>query len=85
MIYRGEPLTAPRAVHWDRRRPLPRYAEGFPAAFAALQQAREAGEEGVAAVEREVGMARLADALPVIDAAAGAALAARIALVAAED
>jgi hypothetical protein len=35
LIYRGEPLTAPLAVHWDRRRPLPRYAEGFPAAFAA--------------------------------------------------
>jgi DNA-binding transcriptional LysR family regulator len=35
LAYRGEPLTAPLAVHWDRRRPLPRYAEGFPAAFAA--------------------------------------------------
>ena len=35
LAYRGEPLQAPLAVLWDRLRPLPRYAEGFPAAFAA--------------------------------------------------
>ena len=35
LAYRGEPLQAPLAVLWDRLRPLPRYAEGFPEAFAA--------------------------------------------------
>ncbi len=39
--------------------------------IAALKRAKEAGEEGVAAVEREVGLARLDEALPVIDAVAG--------------
>jgi DNA-binding transcriptional LysR family regulator len=35
LAYRGEPLQGPLAVLWDRLRPLPRYAEDFPAAFAA--------------------------------------------------
>lgn len=55
------------------RRDVARTLLLFRRTIAALQRAREAGEEGVAAVEREVGMKRLADALPVIDAAAGAA------------
>ncbi|MFC7478250.1 Tn3 family transposase [Dankookia sp. GCM10030260] len=55
------------------RRDVSRTLLLFRRTIAALQQAREVGEEGVAAVEREVGMARLADALPVIDAAAGVA------------
>jgi hypothetical protein len=55
------------------RRDVARTLLLFRRTIAALQRAREAGEEGVAAVEREVGMARLADALPVIDAAAGVA------------
>jgi hypothetical protein len=55
------------------RRDVARTLLLFRRTIAALQWAREAGEEGVAAVEREVGMARLADALPVIDAAAGVA------------
>jgi DNA-binding transcriptional LysR family regulator len=29
LTYRGKPLQTPRAVLWDRRRTLPRYAEGF--------------------------------------------------------
>jgi hypothetical protein len=41
--------------------------------IAALQAARDAGEDGVAAVEREVGGARLEGALPVIEAAPGVA------------
>jgi TnpA family transposase len=55
------------------RRDVARTLLLFRRTIAALQRAREAGEEGVAAVEREVGMDRLADALPVIDAAAGVA------------
>jgi hypothetical protein len=55
------------------RRDIARTLLLFRRTIAALQRAREAGEEGVAAVEREVGMTRLADALPVIDAAAGVA------------
>lgn len=35
VTYRGEPVAFDFAVLWDRLRPLPRYAEGFPAAFAA--------------------------------------------------
>jgi hypothetical protein len=31
----GEPVEADFVVLWDGRRPLPRYAEGFPEAFAA--------------------------------------------------
>lgn len=55
------------------RRDVARTLLLFRRTITALQRAREAGEEGVAAVEREVGMARLAGALPVIDAAAGVA------------
>ena len=55
------------------RRDVARTLLLFRRTIAALQRAREAGEEGVAAVEREVGMSRLADALPLIDAAAGVA------------
>ncbi|SDB71600.1 Tn3 family transposase [Belnapia rosea] len=55
------------------RRDVARTLLLFRRTIAALQRAREAGEEGIAAVEREVGMARLEDALPVIDAAAGLA------------
>lgn len=55
------------------RRDVARTLLLFRRTITALQRARETGEEGVAAVEREVGMARLADTLPVIDAAAGVA------------
>ena len=39
----------------------------------ALKQAKQAGEDGVAAVEREVGMTKLDQALPVIEAMADVA------------
>jgi hypothetical protein len=42
----------------------------FRRTIAALKRAKETGEEGVAAVEREVGIAKLDQALPVIDAVA---------------
>lgn len=29
VLYRGEPLRERPAIYWDRRRPLPRYAEAF--------------------------------------------------------
>ena len=29
IAYRGEPLRERPAIYWDRRRPLPRYAEAF--------------------------------------------------------
>ena len=45
----------------------------FRRTIAALKRAKETGEEGVAAVEREVGLAKLNQALPVIDAVAGVA------------
>ncbi|WP_439578709.1 LysR family transcriptional regulator [Elioraea sp.] len=35
LTYRDEPIAFDFAVVWDRLRPLPRYAEGFPAAVAA--------------------------------------------------
>jgi DNA-binding transcriptional LysR family regulator len=35
LAYRGTLLLGPLAVLWDRVRPLPRYAEGLPEAFAA--------------------------------------------------
>jgi hypothetical protein len=41
--------------------------------IAALKQAKEAGEDGVAAVEREIGMAELDRVLPVIGAVADVA------------
>jgi hypothetical protein len=47
LAYRGEPLEGPLAVLWDRLRPLPRYAEGFPASFAAyLCEVRPAARHG---------------------------------------
>ncbi len=55
------------------RRDVARTLVLFRRTIAALHRARETGEEGVAVVEREVGMARLEGALPVIDAAAGVA------------
>jgi DNA-binding transcriptional LysR family regulator len=33
--FRGEPVVLPLAVQWDDRRPLPRYAQDFPALFSA--------------------------------------------------
>jgi len=45
----------------------------FRRTIAALKRAKESGEEGVAAVEREVGLAKLDQALPVIEAVAGVA------------
>ena len=45
----------------------------FRRTIVALKQARETGQEGVAAVEREVGFARLNQALPVNDAVTGVA------------
>ena len=42
----------------------------FRRTIAALKQAKETGEDGVAAVDREVGMGRLDDALPIIEAVA---------------
>ena len=45
----------------------------FRRTIAALKRAKETGEEGVAAVEREVGLGKLDQALPVIDAVAGVA------------
>ena len=38
LAYRGEPLGTPLAVLWDKLRPLPRYAESFPPAFAAYMR-----------------------------------------------
>lgn len=55
------------------RRDVARTLLLFHRTIAALKQAKEAGEEGVAAVEREVGLGRLDQALPVIDAVAGVA------------
>jgi hypothetical protein len=45
----------------------------FRRTIAALKRAKETGEEGVAAVEREVGMGKLDQARPVIDAVASVA------------
>jgi len=45
----------------------------FRRTITALKQAKETEEEGVAAVEREIGLAKLDQALPVIDAVAGVA------------
>jgi hypothetical protein len=45
----------------------------FRRTIAALKQAKNTGEDGVAAVEREVGLAKLDQALPVIEAVAGIA------------
>ena len=45
----------------------------FRRTIAALKRAKETGEEGVTAVEREVGLGKLDQALPVIDAVAGVA------------
>jgi DNA-binding transcriptional LysR family regulator len=39
LTYRGKPLREPLAVFWDKRRPLPRYAEAFSEMLAA--QVRE--------------------------------------------
>ncbi len=55
------------------RRDVARTLLLFRRTIAALKQAKETGEEGVAAVEREVGLGRLDQALPVIDAVAGVA------------
>jgi hypothetical protein len=49
------------------RRDVARALLLFRRTIAALKQARETGEDGVAAVERAVGMKRLDEALPVID------------------
>ncbi|MFL5337380.1 MAG: DUF4158 domain-containing protein, partial [Geminicoccaceae bacterium] len=45
----------------------------FQRTITALKRAQETGEDGVAAVEREVGLAKLDQALPVIDAVADVA------------
>ncbi len=45
----------------------------FRRTIAALKQAKDTGEDGVAAVEREVGLAKLDQALPVIEAVTGVA------------
>ena len=45
----------------------------FRRTIAALKQAQEAGEDGVAVVDREVGLKRLDDALPIIGAVADVA------------
>src|ERR1700749_1381650 len=45
----------------------------FRRTIAALRHAKEAGEDGVAVVEREIGMAQLDGVLPVIGAVAGVA------------
>ena len=45
----------------------------FRRTIAVLKQAKETGEDGVAAVEREVGLAKLDQALPVIESVAGVA------------
>src|SRR5690349_1179165 len=45
----------------------------FRRTIAALQHAKEAGEDGVAVVEREIGMAQLDGVLPVIGAVADVA------------
>lgn len=75
--YAGSLFTKARSCDDRRfhatRRDVARTLLLFRRTIAALHAARDAGEEGVAAVEREVGMARLEGALPVIDAAAGVA------------
>lgn len=55
------------------RRDVARTLLLFRRTIAALRHAKETGEEGVAAVEREVGLGKLDQALPVIDAVAGVA------------
>ncbi len=55
------------------RRDVARTLLLFRRTIAALKHAKETGEEGVAAVEREVGLGRLDQVLPVIDAVAGVA------------
>ena len=55
------------------KRDVARTMRLFRRTIAALKQARETGEEGVALVEREVGMVELDKALPVIEAVAGVA------------
>ena len=55
------------------RRDVARTLLLFRRTIAALKQARQTGEDGVAAVEREVGMERLDQALPVIESVTDAA------------
>ncbi len=38
LTYRGEPLRERSAIYWDRRRPLPRYAEAFCSMFGAYMR-----------------------------------------------
>jgi len=55
------------------KRDVARTLRLFRRTIAALKQAKETGEDGVAVVEREVGLAKLDQALPVIEAVAGIA------------
>ena len=55
------------------RRDVARTLLLFGRTIAALKQARDTGEEGVTVVEREVGLAKLDRALPVIETVAGVA------------
>ncbi len=55
------------------KRDVARTLRLFRRTIAALKQAKESGEDGVAAVEREVGLAKLDEALPVIEAVADVA------------
>jgi TnpA family transposase len=55
------------------RRDVARALVLFRRTIAALRHAKEAGEDGVAVVEREIGMAQLDDVLPVISAVADVA------------
>lgn len=55
------------------KRDMARTLRLFRRTIAALKQAKQTGEDGVAAVEREVGLAKLDEALPVIEAVADVA------------
>jgi TnpA family transposase len=55
------------------RRDVARTMRLFRRTIAALKQAQQTGEDGVAVVEREVGLAKLDQVLPVIEAVAGVA------------
>lgn len=75
--YMGSLFTKARGRD-DRRfqttkRDVARTLRLFRRTIAALKQAKETGEDGVAVVEREVGLAELDKALPVIEAVAGVA------------
>lgn len=75
--YMGSLFTKARGREERRfqttKRDVARTLRLFRRTIAALKQAKESGEDGVAVVEREVGLAKLDQALPVIEAVADVA------------